>query len=103
MDEEVFDRRLRDELNKEKMKHITQCDSALEFQKLDLSLQKEYDRKLHQENMTPGQIAVLTGMAKSTVYRAVRDFDSIQVPEEQTFLLREAEVLDFVMDDKEIW
>ena len=99
MDEEVFDKRLRNELNKETMKRITQCDSASEFQKLDLSLQKEYARKLHQENMTPGQISVLTGMAKSTVYRAVKDFDSIQIPEEQTILLRETEALDF----EEIW
>ena len=71
----------------------------LQKKHIDLSLQKEYARKLHQENMTPGQISVLTGMAKSTVYRAVKDFDSIQIPEEQTILLRETEALDF----EEIW
>ena len=103
MDEEVFDRRLRDELNKETMKRVTQCDSAAEFQKLDLSLQKEYARRLYQENLSTYQIALLTGMAKSTVYRTVKDFRAIRLPEEQTALLREIEIPAFVVDNEEIW
>ena len=104
MDEASCDRRLKNDLAKEKMRRITQCSSVSEFEQLDSSLRKEYVRKMHHEGLSLGQISRLTGMPKTTVYKAV------QVPEDQAgaekpLQLHEPEP-DFVlycMDPDTIW
>ena len=72
MDEANCDRRLRENLAKEKMLRITQCSSVSEFQQLDSSLQKAHARAMHHEGLSLGQISRLTGMPKTTVYKAVK-------------------------------
>ena len=72
MDESEHDWRMRDESAKKIMKRITQCTSASDFQEYDLSVQKDFAGKLYLAGLTMGQIARLTGMSKTTVFRAVQ-------------------------------
>lgn len=72
MDEADFDRRLREDLAKDKMRRITGCQSVAAFQQLDLAQQKEYAKKMAQEGLSYGQISRLTGMSKTTVYQAAK-------------------------------
>ena len=75
MDEPDHDWRLRDDAAREKIFRITQCTSVPDFQKLDPEVQKEYAGKLYSEGLSMGQIARLTGMSKTTVFRAVKNAD----------------------------
>ena len=72
MDEADFDRRLRENIAKEKMQRITKCQSVAAFQQLDPDRQKEYAKKMYQEGLSFGQISRLTGMCKTTVYNAAK-------------------------------
>ncbi len=104
MDEASYDKRLRDDLAKGKMYRITQCSSASEFQQLDSFVQKEYARKMHHEGLSLGQISRMTGMPKTTVYKAVKALDN-QDDAAEALQLHESEV-DFVlycMDQDTIW
>ena len=69
MDEPDHDWRLRDDAAKEKIFRITQCSSVSDFQKMDLKTQKEYAGKLYSEGLSMGQIARLTGLSKSSVFK----------------------------------
>ena len=72
MDEEDFDRRLREEQAREKMLQITGCASASAFQQLERPRQKEYAEQMHLNGLSMGQISRFTGMAKTTVFKAVK-------------------------------
>ena len=54
MDEASCDRRLKNDLAKEKMSRITHCSSVSEFQQLDSLLQKEHARKMYREGSRKG-------------------------------------------------
>lgn len=94
MDESDHDWRLRDNFAKEIIKRITGCDSVSDFQRFDLSAQKEYARKLYLEKLTLSQISRLTGMSKTTVHRTIQSLkdesetkDGIILCESETVLL----------------
>ena len=72
MDEANFDRRLREDKAKEKMFRITQCSSVADFQLLDSSRQRGFAKKMYQEGLSLGQISRMTGMPKTTVFKAVK-------------------------------
>ena len=74
MDEENHDWRLRDDAARRIMREITQCSSVSDFQKLDPDLQKKHAAEMYQERLSMGQIARLTGMSKTTVFRIVQRF-----------------------------
>ena len=69
MDEEIFGRRLREDQAKEKMKRISHCGSASEFQALDRAAQKEYAKEMIRQGIPPAQLSRMTGMARITLYR----------------------------------
>lgn len=101
MDEEEHDWRLRDDTAKEIMMRLTHCNSASDFQRFDLSVQKEFAGKLYLERLSMGQIARLTGMSKTTVYRAVQSLKR-EAPEDEATLLRETSVTGWY-DAETIW
>lgn len=90
MDEEDHDWRLRDDAAGQIMKRITGCESVSDFQRLDLDRQKEFARQMYQERISMGQIARLTGMSKTTIFRAVQQARDEQ-PEDQ-LILHESEI-----------
>ena len=104
MDEASCDRRLKNDLAKEKMCRITQCSSVSEFQQLESSLQKEYVRKMHHEGLSLGQISRLTGMPKTTTYKAVKAQEE-QEGAAETLQLREPgpDPVLYCMDPDTIW
>ena len=71
MDEADHDWRLRDDSAKEIISRMTGCASVSDYQKLDSAAQKEFAVKMYFEGLSMGQIARLTGMTKSMIYRAV--------------------------------
>ena len=104
MDEASCDRRLKNDLAKEKMSRITHCSSVSEFQQLDSLLQKEHARKMYREGLSLGQISRLTGIPKTTVYKAVK------VPDRQTDAAEEMQLHEpgpdlalYCMDPDTIW
>ena len=104
MDEASYDKRLRNDVAKEKMCRITQCSSVSEFQQLDSNHEKAYAREMHHAGLSLGQISRLTGMSKTTVYKAVNAPDH-QDDAAETLQIREPET-DFVlycMDPDTIW
>ena len=62
-------KRVTDEQAKILIRKITCCNSVAEYQALDKSMQKEYVKKLRHNNLSFGQIARMTGLSKTTVYR----------------------------------
>ena len=88
MDEADFDRRLREDLAKEKMSRITGCTNVSAFQQLDPRQQKEYARKMYQEGLSLGQISRMTGMPKTTVFKAVKASPA-DLPDDPVLTLRE--------------
>ena len=100
LDEEEFDRLLRDDKARETMLRITQCTSASAFQQLDRTLRKEYATKMYQSGLSLGQISRMTGMGKTTVFKAVnsrKDEDG-----EEKAILNESAMTDYY-DDLIIW
>ena len=69
MDEEAFDRRLREDLAKEKMTRISGCASVSAFQELARPSQREYAVRMYREGLSAGQISRITGLSKTTVFR----------------------------------
>ena len=102
MDENDFDRRLRDEQVREKMLQITQCASASAFQQLDRPLQKEYAVQMYLSGLSLGQIARFTGMAKTTVFKAVKAMKDT-VGEGVESVLFESSLTDSYADDVIVW
>ena len=100
MDEEDCDRRLRDEQAKEKMIRITQCSSVAAFQQMDSWQQKEYAVKMYREGLSLGQISRMTGMPKTTVYKAVKATKDKSYDEKE-ITLREPD--SFIYDAGIIW
>ena len=90
MDEPDHDWRLRDDAAREKIFRITQCASVSDYQKLDSEAQKEYAGKLYAEGLSMGQIARMTGMSKTTVFRAVKKADDESGGKNES-LLRESD------------
>ena len=101
MDEEKFDWRLRDENAKEIMKRVTQCITSSEFQQLEKTVRKDYLREMYLEGMSMGQIARLTGVSKSVVFRAVQEIGP-QTTDDKMELHEEA-VTGFVTENETIW
>ena len=62
--------RMPDEKAKEIMGDLTGCHSAAAFQNLDRKIQKDFAAELRKKNLSIGQIARLTGMSKTTIFRA---------------------------------
>ena len=90
MDEEDHDWRLRDDSAKEIIRRITGCVYVSDFQRFDLSAQKEFAKELYIERLSIRQIARMTGMSKSTVARAVK-IEEDETPETDSLSLRESE------------
>ena len=104
MDEASCDHRLKNDLAKEKMRRITQCSSVSEFEQLDSSLRKEYARKMHHEGLSLSQISRLTGMPKTTVYKAVKASDEPVVADESLQLHEpEPDFVLYCMNPDTIW
>lgn len=103
MDEADFDWRLRDDQAKEIMRKVTQCASPAEFQLLSPDDQKKYYQKLYMEKLSMGQIARLTGVAKSTVSRSIKKTNLQAAMTEPGFTLNEAAVCMFNLNNEEIW
>ena len=102
MDEADFDRRLRDEQVREKMLLITHCASASAFQQLERSLQKEYVTQMYLEGLSLGQISRFTGMAKTTVFKAVQAMKN-ENNEEEKHVLFEPSLTSHYADDDIVW
>ena len=102
MDEADHDWRLRDDTAREILTRITQCASISDFQKLDLSRQKEYTKKLYLERLSMAQIARLTGMSKTTVHRIIHA-DIEKTLEKENAVLRESETNYCYMSPETIW
>lgn len=98
LDEEQFDRRLREEYEKEVMVQITGCESVSEFQQLEKSARKTFVTELYRSGLSTGQISRLTGIPKTTVHRIIT-----QDSEEQSITLHEAESFEYEINDEEIW
>ena len=90
MDEGDHDWRLRDDIAGQIMRKITQCASASHFQSLDPDLQKQYAAEMYHGGLSLGQIARLTGMPKTTVFRVVQRFKDTP-SEESQLILKESE------------
>ena len=102
MDEENHDWRLRDDAARRIMRQITQCSSVSDFQKLDPDLQKKHAVEMYQERLSMGQIARLTGMSKTTVFRIVQRFKD-EPPEDGQLILNESDETDWAYDAGMIW
>ena len=93
MDEDQFDRRLREDRTREIMRRITGCDSVAAFQKLEIDDQKKYVLDLYMNHVSGTQIARMTGVPKTSVYRIVEKSTALSpAPEEEetdTIVLRE--------------
>ena len=100
MDEEQFDRRLREEQVREIFRRVTNCESPSDFQQLDSTWQKAYIRELYSEYLTSNQIATLTGKPRSTICYLVRGIE--RKPQESS-VLRETESFGYLSEDGEIW
>ena len=102
MDEENHDWRLRDDAAGRIMWQITQCSSVSDFQKLDPDLQKKHAAEMYQERLSMGQIARLTGMSKTTVFRIVQRFKD-EPSEDGQLILNESDETDWAYDAGMIW
>lgn len=102
MDEENHDWRLRDDAARRIMRQITQCSSVSDFQKLDPDLQKKHAAEMYQERLSMGQIARLTGMSKTTVFRIVQRFKD-EPSEDGQLILNESDETDWAYDVGMIW
>jgi REP element-mobilizing transposase RayT len=100
LDEEEFDCRLREDKARATMFRITQCTSASDFQRLDKALRKEYAAKMYQSGLSLGQISRMTGMAKTTVFKAANSRKAEDG--EEKVVLKESELTDYY-DDQIIW
>lgn len=100
LDEEEFDCRLREDKARETMFRITQCTSASDFQRLDKALRKEYAAKMYQSGLSLGQISRMTGMAKTTVFKAANSRKAEDG--EEKVVLKESDLTDYY-DDQIIW
>ena len=104
MDEADHDWRLRDDTAKEIIKRVAGCSSVSDFQQLDAKTQREYARKLYQESLSMGQIARLTGLTKSSVYRAVHHpQNKTKDPNPDPMLLQEPSMAESFFDPDIIW
>ena len=101
MDEEDFDRRLREEQAREKMLQITGCVSASAFQQLERPRRKEYAAQMYLNGLSMGQISRFTGMAKTTVFKAVKAMKDADGEEES--VLFESSLTGGYADDEIIW
>ena len=101
MDEADFDRRLRDEQVREKMLQITKCASTSAFQQLERPLQKEYAAQMYLSGLSLGQISRFTGMAKTTVFKAVKTMKDADGEEES--VLFEPSLTSSYADDVIVW
>ena len=102
MDEENHDWRLRDDAARRIMRQITQCSSVSDFQNLDPDLQKKHAAEMYQERLSMGQIARLTGMSKTTVFRIVQRFKD-EPSEDGQLILNESDETDWAYDAGMIW
>ena len=102
MDEADHDWRLRDDSAKEIIVRITGCASVSDYQKLDLSVQKKYAKKLYLERLSLGQIARMTGMSKTTVFRVIHTGEDGS-PEQETLQLQESELNTYHLNMDTIW
>ena len=106
MDEDLFDRRVRDDRAKRIMEQLTECSSVAEFQELEKRQKKVYVKELYQLGVTPGQIVRLTGVPKMSVYRIVEGIkvvDSAEIPEMHEPVLFEPGTFVYNAGDEEIW
>ena len=104
MDEIDFDRRLQDEQIRRMMCRISQCESVAAFQALDQQQRKEYVGKMYQSGISLGQIARFTGMAKTTVFRAVQALRAEKTEnEKESAVFRESDPADHFLIDGVVW
>ncbi len=106
MDEDLFDRRVRDDRAKRIMEQLTECSTVAEFQELEKRQKKEYVKELYQQGVAPGQIVRLTGVPKTSVHRIVegiRVVDSAEIAELREPMLFEPGAFEYNAEDEEIW
>ncbi len=106
MDEEQFDRRLREEQAREIFGRVTNCDSAAAFRQLDPAWQKAYVRELYAEGLSTLQIAKLTDIPRSTIGKTIRGIErkqkeTIESPTADPIFREEA--LGYLTENDEIW
>ena len=102
MDEVDFDRRLQDEQVRKKMLQITKCVSASAFQQLERPLQKEYAAQMYLSGLSLGQISRFTGMAKTTVFKAVKAMEDADSTGDESVLFESA-LTDGYANDDIVW
>jgi REP element-mobilizing transposase RayT len=102
MDEEDFDRLLQDKQIRKKMLQITKCASASAFQQLERPLQKKYAAQMYLSGLSLGQISRFTGIAKTTVFKAVKAMKSTDIEGEASVLF-ESSLAGGYADDEIVW
>ncbi len=104
MDDVDFDQRLQDEQIQEMMYRISKCESAAAFQALDSQLRKKYAEKMYQSGASLSQIARITGMPKTTVFRIIQKLkDEEAESEEENAVFRESDLTDHFLYDEIVW
>ena len=102
MDESDFDLRFQDEQVRKKMLQITNCASASAFQQLERPLQKKYAAQMYLSGLSMGQISRFTGMAKTSVFKAVKAMKDAD-DEGNAAVLFESSLTGGYAEDEIIW
>ena len=100
LDDTDFDWRIRDDQAQKIMERITQCPDSAAFLELDKKARRVYIRELYMEKLSLGQIANVTGVPRSTVYKAVKGIEPQLLAERMKF---KEEKTDFEVSDEIIW
>ena len=100
MDETDFDWRVRDDQARKIMERITQCPDSEAFLQLDKHVRAAYIRELYMEKLSLTQIAGVTGVPRSAVYKEVKQIEPQRL--EERLKLKE-EMSDFEAGEEIIW
>ncbi len=100
LDDTDFDWRIRDDQAQKIMERITQCPDSAAFLELDKKARRVYIRELYMEKLSLGQIANVTGVPRSTVYKAVKGIEPQLLAERMKF---KEEKTDFEVSGEIIW
>ena len=101
LDDTDFDWRVRDDQAQEIMERITQCPDSTAFLELDKKIRKAYIRELYMQKLSLSQIADVTGVPRSTVYKTVKKIEPELLAERMKF--KEENETDFEVGDEIIW
>ena len=91
MDVDAWEWRLTDEQALDIMCQVSGCSCVSAFQQLELPVKKAFAREMYLNRMTIRQISRLTGMARTTIDRAIRSMDPASLLERQQLRLHESQ------------